>query len=253
MYSVDHHGSRTSSVASFLAYLQPEIAVCQNGIDNGYGHPNRLAVSRINSNEQDSGAIRFRDAAGSSAPVPISGTVTDTIAYTLAPWGTFEVETAGTGTLSSGTIEVHSDREEDSVIEGTEVFEALGSYVSVASAPPRSMNQVYVSVSASENTGVALYNPDKQNTVSVHAVLVDSTGVQRATRLLEIEPGRQQLSFVDEAALFADYFEDHPEDFQGTLNLIVEEQGEIAVLGLLQKRSSGALIAIVGSGSAFNP
>lgn len=218
------------------------------------GRPNRTRiVLRNNSNDPEAGLIQFRDGAGSPASVPVSGSVTDAVAFNLAPWGTSEVETEGTGALLTGTIDVFCGRGAASAVEGTEVFEVLDHFVSVQSAPARSTNQVYVSVSAEENTGVALYNPDKENSVSVNAVLVDSSGIEQAARLLEIEPGRQQLSFVDEADLFSDYFSANSESFTGTLNLIVEGDGSVSVLGLLQKRQTGALIAVTGSEHAYNP
>jgi hypothetical protein len=218
------------------------------------GQPNRTRiVLRNNSNQQEAGIIQFRNAGGSPVSVPVSGSLTDAVAFTLAPWGTFEVETAGTGALLTGTIDVFCGRGSASAAEGTEVFDVLGHFVSVPSAPPRSTNQIYVSVSAQENTGVALYNPDKENTVSVNAILVDSSGIERATRLLGIEPGRQRLSFVHETDLFSDYFSEHPESFTGTLNLIVEGEGSVSVLGLLQKRQTDALIAVAGSEHAYNP
>jgi competence protein ComEC len=47
VYAVDHHGSNGSSALSFLQALKPEYAICQSGETNDYGHPNKVAVSRI--------------------------------------------------------------------------------------------------------------------------------------------------------------------------------------------------------------
>ena len=79
--------------------------------------------------------------------VPVSGSVTDAVAFTLEPWGTSEVEKAGTGALLTGTINVFCGRGTASTIEGTKVFEVLSHFVSVQSAPARSTSQIYVSVS----------------------------------------------------------------------------------------------------------
>lgn len=42
-----HHGSKTSSGASFLASVAPQFAVVSAGLDNSYGHPNPDVVSRV--------------------------------------------------------------------------------------------------------------------------------------------------------------------------------------------------------------
>ena len=84
------------------------------------------------------------------------------------------METDGTGVLQSGVIEMVSDLGFRSRIEGTEVFEVLGSFVSVNNAPPRTRQQAYVSVTAEESTGIALHNPHKTESATVDLVLVRS-------------------------------------------------------------------------------
>lgn len=44
---VHHHGSNESSSCAFLNALRPEVAICQSGQKNTYGHPDREAVNRI--------------------------------------------------------------------------------------------------------------------------------------------------------------------------------------------------------------
>ncbi|MFC7372691.1 DNA internalization-related competence protein ComEC/Rec2 [Fictibacillus iocasae] len=44
---VAHHGSRTSSAASFLQKAQPHISVISAGKNNRYGHPDREVVERL--------------------------------------------------------------------------------------------------------------------------------------------------------------------------------------------------------------
>jgi len=46
VYVVHHHGSRTSSTASFLEALKPEVAVCQTGL-NPYGHPTQEVLQNL--------------------------------------------------------------------------------------------------------------------------------------------------------------------------------------------------------------
>jgi len=47
VYTVHHHGSRTSSNATFLSTIEAEVAINQNSADNGFGHPNTEVVNRF--------------------------------------------------------------------------------------------------------------------------------------------------------------------------------------------------------------
>ncbi|MEE8526546.1 MAG: lamin tail domain-containing protein, partial [Thermoanaerobaculia bacterium] len=47
VYTVNHHGSRTSSNATFLTALKAEIAINQNSASNSFGHPNTEVVERF--------------------------------------------------------------------------------------------------------------------------------------------------------------------------------------------------------------
>ena len=42
-----HHGSRTSTSATFLASVQPEVVIISAGKDNTYGHPHQDVLDRI--------------------------------------------------------------------------------------------------------------------------------------------------------------------------------------------------------------
>lgn len=60
-----HHGSNTSSSASFLAQTSPEVAIISRGCDNQYGHPHRDVTERLAHfsipalDTCDEGTIRF--------------------------------------------------------------------------------------------------------------------------------------------------------------------------------------------------
>lgn len=49
LYKVGHHGSNTSSSASFLAAMQPQYAVISCGAGNSYGHPTGEVIARLES------------------------------------------------------------------------------------------------------------------------------------------------------------------------------------------------------------
>ena len=129
------------------------------GVSAG-GNRTRI-ILRNNSDLADTGGIHFRGASGDQTEVPINGIPTHTFLYLVEGWKTLEVETDGTGVLQSGVIEVISDLGPQSKLEGTEVFEVLGNFVSVNNAPALTRQQTYVSVTADENTGTALYNPHR--------------------------------------------------------------------------------------------
>lgn len=47
VYTVNHHGSHTSSNATFLGILKAEVAINQNSAGNDFGHPRAVVVQRI--------------------------------------------------------------------------------------------------------------------------------------------------------------------------------------------------------------
>jgi len=47
VYTVNHHGSRTSSTQPFLDALKAEVAIDQASVDNNFGHPNAIVVNRF--------------------------------------------------------------------------------------------------------------------------------------------------------------------------------------------------------------
>ena len=49
VYHVDHHGSNTSSNATMLGHLKPEVCLASAGFKNPFGHPTITVTNRINS------------------------------------------------------------------------------------------------------------------------------------------------------------------------------------------------------------
>ena len=107
-----------------------------------------------------------------------------------------------------------------------------------------------MSVTADENTGVALYNPNRTEAVTVDLVLVD--GNEQARKRASLGPLEQLVAFVDEEALFGEFLESVEGSFRGTLNVSAAEHG-VSVLGLIQKRATGALIEVSTSPAVFIP
>lgn len=57
LYTVDHHGSKTSSSALFLSTIKAEVAINQSSVTNGFGHPNTAVVTRFLNTPDTAGAI----------------------------------------------------------------------------------------------------------------------------------------------------------------------------------------------------
>jgi hypothetical protein len=226
-------------------------------VNGGPGGPNRSRiVLRNNSNLPVSGQVLFTHPDGSPAQIPLGGVSDDTHPFSLGGWGTLDVETEGTGSLSSGVARVVTETGDGSQMVATEVFSILGSFVSINSSPERDRHQVFVSfdpeAQRGEDTGIAAYNPDPATAAHVQATLLDHLGQVVAVRDdIVIGPGEQLIGFVAQEAFFADFFAGRAETFRGTLNLAVSSGPSVAVVGLIQKRSTGALIAVSTSANAF--
>lgn len=69
---VGHHGARTSTSASFLARVQPKVAIISVGKDNVYGHPHKETLDRLRA----AGAQIFTTLGGTQTltiPAPAKG------------------------------------------------------------------------------------------------------------------------------------------------------------------------------------
>ena len=223
-------------------------------VNGGAGGPNTTRIIlRSHHPTPVSGRVLFRNAKGAVIQVPHGGKLADTIDFNIAPWATLEIETDGTGDLISGVVEVYIDDADSSAVEGTEVFSLLGNFVSVPNSKPGKSSQIYISRNSEENSGIAIYNPDEEESVTVEGFLLDHGWHQKADVQFIIPPQNQLVAFVDEQQFFQDYFEANPGAFNGTLNLHVRQGENVSSIGLIQKLFDGALIAASGSEIAFNP
>ena len=66
LYKVAHHGSKNSNSSEFLQKLSPKISIISCGEDNGYGHPHKETLERLDAVESmvmstvDYGAVTVR-------------------------------------------------------------------------------------------------------------------------------------------------------------------------------------------------
>ncbi|GAB4220256.1 MAG: hypothetical protein Kow001_01360 [Acidobacteriota bacterium] len=212
------------------------------------GQPNRSRITLMNPGYQSvEGRIRFLRPDGGPLAIPFAGEEVDEVTFTIPARGTFQVESDGTGSLRVGSAEVET--EGPTAVSGVLVYEILGHLVSVASQPPVASARLYVSVNDEESTGIALFNPDAQNSVRVRARLLDDVGVLQSQRDLDLlGPRNQRSCFVTEACLFQEFFRNRAGRFEGTLELEVESGGPVAAVGLVQRRD-GALMALPAGGA----
>ena len=235
--------------AIFPQYINGDIGVVPNST---------RVIARNNGTQTDSGRINFQDAAGipQAVPVSISGSAPSGaqtfVAFNIPAGGVFDVETAGTGPLVFGSIEIVSNLGANSRLEATESFSVLGNFVSVPSATLAAVQQVFVSVNTGENTGFAAYNPNP-TVVDMNITMIDSNGNERAEADMSLDPGQRIAIFVNEAALFQAFLNSVGNNFTGTMNISTGNGEVLAILGLLQKAGSGALIAIETSTNAPHP
>ncbi len=88
VYQVDHHGSYTSSVASFLSSLQAEVSVISVG-SNSYGHPYQVVLDRLAAY----GSFVYQTEVGSGGTLPASDlrVVGGNVVITTSGSGTYTV------------------------------------------------------------------------------------------------------------------------------------------------------------------
>jgi hypothetical protein len=227
---------------------RPEIVFPQYVTGNG---DSTRVVLRNNSETAATGSISFLDENGDSAQVSIGGALTDSVRFELEPWGSTDITTDPTGDLTAGAIEVFVETDSASDLEGTEVFFHLGRYVSVTGARPAKMWQAYVSRNSGEGSGLAVQNPDRIRTATLKMALLDSSGMAVASEDLILLPGQRIAEFLGESEFFKDYFEQNPDDFAGTLNIEVIDGPDVALVGLIQKKPGGDLIAIEATNNPF--
>ncbi len=224
-----------------------------NGLSGDTRNRTRL-ILRNNGTTTTSGSARFRAGTGAPSPVTIGGVSKSEVQYSIPAGGTFQLVTDGTGTLSSGPLELRSDLIGDSQVSGTEIFELLGHNASVQEAPLSKTHSAFVSRSTSENTGVAMYNPSLAIGSLVEARLYDRNGALVAGPVTVVLAARQQTAiFVDNASLFQSYFAGISSAFEGTLKLSVTNGGPISVISLIQTATNGSLLVVPVESSVVGP
>ncbi len=104
VYTVNHHGSETSSNASFLGDLQAEVAINQSSIENDFGHPRIAVVNRFHGTPDTFSNTPIFIQQNPSAPGDVRSD--DTLADYIA-----DCDDAGAGRVVGlpGTILVMSD------------------------------------------------------------------------------------------------------------------------------------------------
>ena len=82
VYTLNHHGSRTSSNATFLGLLKAEVGLNQNSASNNHGHPNTIIVDRFHATLDTDGntPIFYQQNPGNSTDTRSDDSLADGIA-----------------------------------------------------------------------------------------------------------------------------------------------------------------------------
>jgi hypothetical protein len=240
--------TRPELTVDYSEKIGPDIVFPQ--FVSGDGNSSRWII-RNNSDTILTGRISFVDPNGEETQVPIDGSFTDRVSFSLEPWASLDVSSDSDGRFKAGAAEVYIESGSASDMEAAEIFFVLGNYVSVTGARPDTEWQAYVSRNDSENAGIAIQNPDRTSAAVMQMTLLNSSGAVVATDELTLQPGQRISQFLGESNLFQDYFEQNPGDFAGTLNLEVTAGEDVALVGLIQKLPSGELIAIEATNNPF--
>ena len=237
-----------------MVLATPPTLIFPQYVNGAFGSaPNRTRLVLRNSGTATAtGVARFRTTAGAANPVPIGGVNKSEVTYSIPAGGTFQVTTGGTGALTIGPLEVRSDAIADLDIKGTEIFDLLGFSVSVQNAPLAKAHEAFVSRTATENTGVAMYNPSSTTAVQLKARLYKGGAPVGSEVTLNLAARQQTAIFVTDASMFPAYLASQP-SFEGTLRLTVTTGGPIAVVSLLQKSNNALLAVPVESAVAPGP
>lgn len=109
---VGHHGSASSTTASFLKKVSPDYAVISVGIDNSYGHPDSITINRLNLHDiatmqtKDMGTIVF-NSNGTDLIFTTNKEGTNPVAIDNTESGTATTNPT-TGKTTTGTVAANS-------------------------------------------------------------------------------------------------------------------------------------------------
>ena len=208
-----------------------------DGIYGGFANRTRLILLNLAATTDNPVIVRFLDGRGQ-----VVGSQT----HTVPARGVIDLSSSGEGPLKVGPLTVESELGEDSQLRGSVVYELLGHRVSVPAAKPTAQATVCVSKSARENTGIALFNPSREEPVELELVLHESDGSPVTQVDLTLEPGQHLARFMDEAPLFQDVLGSRSE-FVGHAVIRSSADGHFAAASLLQDTATGS-VAVVNPG-----
>ena len=218
-----------SSTLIFPQYVDGEFG--------GFTNRTRLILLNLSARTDDPVVISFLDGTGG---------IIESQTHSVPARGHLDLWSSGNGSLKVGPLTVVSELGEQSLLRGSLVYELLGHRVSVPAAKPTTEATVFVSKSAEENTGVALFNPSLEEAVNLEVVLRVADGSDITRIDLALEPGQHLARYLDEAPLFPDVLGPRTA-FAGHAIIRSTEGGHFAVAGLLQNTTTGS-VAVVTPG-----
>ena len=151
------------------------------------------------------------------------------------------------GNLQVGAVEVTQEGDKSCTIEGTEFFNALGSYTTVPAAVPGEAQQIFAFRNSTRDTGFAVYNPNDYD-IEIEASFI--TGEESLETSFELGPNGHKACYLGE--LFADQQALIPDDVPGTLNFHSVGGEDFTLMGLFSPDlSANALVSLPTSPNAL--
>ena len=149
--------------------------------------------------------------------------------------------------LQVGAVEVTREADASCSIEGTEFFNALGSYTTVPSAVPGDSQQIFAFRNSTRDTGFAVYNP---NDYDIEIVASFITGEESLETSFELGPNGHKACYLGE--LFSDQQALIPDNVPGTLNFHSVGGEDFTLMGLFSPDlSANALVSLPTSPNAL--
>lgn len=199
-----------------------------------------------NCSEEKSGSIIFYS---NESPEYQSGNIIRDEPYSIPARSVsvYSWEDGIDGMLQVGAVEVTQEGSTVCSIEGTEFFNALGSYTTVSPADLLDGQQIYALKNSIRDTGFAIYNP---NSFNIDINVSYFTEEESLTTSFSLGPNGHKACYLGE--LFAGQQALIPENVPGTLNFHSVGGQDFALMGLFSPDlANNALVSLPTSPNAY--
>ena len=149
------------------------------------------------------------------------------------------------GPLVVGAVEITEEESTSCRIEGTEFFDALGSFTTVNDAKPGNTQQIYALKSAERDTGFAVYNPNDEE-IELEVSFITESGEINT----EVTLGAKGHTAKYLSELFAGSV---PQETPGTMNFRTSGGEDFALIGLFSVNpATNGLVSLPTSPNGYS-